>query len=151
MDVYRGVRGMASKEIEIYLELAEEQLKDAEIAIKNDRYALCALMSALSAENASSALVISLGGRPSKKHRNSLVLYRLSEEADKAIKARIKNIIDLLKDLEHHITISRYPIRKGTALLPPQKLYTREDAANLLSSAKEILNRVKALIPSPEK
>jgi HEPN domain-containing protein len=71
---------MVSEEIRVYLKMARAQLEDADLALKNERPALCAFLSALSAENAISALILKLGGKPSKKHRNSLVLYRLSKE-----------------------------------------------------------------------
>ena len=51
--------------------------EDAELALREGRYALCSFLSASSSESATSALLITLGSKPSRKHRNSLVIYRL--------------------------------------------------------------------------
>jgi HEPN domain-containing protein len=46
-----------------------------------------------------------------------------------------------MKNLEPHITKSRYPVRKGPKLLPPSELYTLE----LAKSLKEDSSRVFGL------
>ena len=81
---------------------------------------------------------------PSKKHRNSLIVKMILEESDK-IQPRMKEIIESLKSLEHHITRARYPIRRGVQLLPPSKFYAKKDAEFALSSAKRVLQLVKDL------
>lgn len=136
---------MDSKEANTYFEIAQDQLKDAELAFKEGRYALCAFLSASSAENATSALIVTLGAKPSKKHRNSLVLYRLASSATHELQQALREIIESMKILEPNITKARYPIRIGIELLPPSKFYTRETAENTLNQAQKVLMHIKVL------
>lgn len=134
---------MDSKEADSYLETAEDQLKDAELAFKEGRYALCAFLSASCAENATSALLITLGANPSKKHRNSLVLNRLASSATHELQLELREMIESMKILEPHITKARYPIRSGLELLPPSKFYTKETAEKALTHAQKVVMHVK--------
>ena len=135
---------MDSKEARTYLQIAEDHLEDAELAFKEGRYALCAFLSASSAENATSALLIALGAKPSRKHRNSLVLNRLTPTASQELQPVLSELIESMKTLEPHITKARYPIRKGVELLPPSRLYTRETAETALTQAQKIARHVKS-------
>lgn len=134
---------MASKEANAYFEIAGDQLKDAERSFKAGSYALCAFLSASSAENATSALLIVLGAKPSKKHRNSLVLYRLMPSVSHELQSTLKEVIESMKILEPHITKARYPIRRGVELLPPSKFYKKETAGKTLTEARAVMERVK--------
>ncbi len=134
---------MDSKEANTYLQIALDQLKDAELAFKNERYALCVLLAALSAENATSAWLIVLGAKPSKKHRNSLVLKRLAESINEKLKEGLMEAIRSMEELEPHVTKARYPIRHDLELLPPSKFYTKEKAAESLAKAEYVVELVK--------
>jgi len=134
---------MDSKEAYSYLETAEDQLKDAELAFKEARYALCAFLSASCAENATSALLTKLGAKPSKKYRNSLVLNRLASSATTDLQPALREMIESMKILEPHITKARYPIRTGLELLPPSRFYTKEIAEKTLTQAQKIVRRVR--------
>lgn len=137
---------MDSKELAAYLESALAQLEEARLALRHRRYALAVLLSAMSAENATSALILYLGSRPSKKHRNSLVLHRLYSTAEEPLKSRLIRLIESMKRLEPHITKARYPIRKGTELLPPVKFYSAGVAGELLEESCEVMSCVKTLV-----
>ncbi len=137
---------MASKEADAYLETAEEQLKDAELAFSKDRHALCVFLSASSAENATSALLITFGAKPSKKHRNSLVVNKLLTSFPTNLRPTLREIIESIKTLEPHITRARYPFVKGLKLLPPSKFYTNEIAQKALANARTVIDDVKELI-----
>lgn len=137
---------MVSKETSVYLETAEEQLKDAELTFKKGRHALCAFLSASCAENATAALLIALGAKPSKKHRNSLVLYKLALSALPKLREDLMKIVESMKILEPHVTKARYPIRKGLELFPPSKYYTKEAAEEAISHAQKVVNEVKQLV-----
>lgn len=136
---------MVSKESSVYLETAEEQLKDAELAFKKGRFSLCSFLSASCAENATAALLIALGAKPSKKHRNSLVLYKLALSVPK-LREELMKIVESMKILEPHVTKARYPIRKGLELFPPSKYYTKEVAEEALGHAQKVVNKVKQLV-----
>jgi len=135
---------MDSKEATSYLETAQDQLKDAELAFKEQRYALCAFLSASSAENATSALLITMDAKPSKKHRNSMVLNTIASTATHELQPVLREIIESLKILEPHITKARYPILRGIELLPPNKFYTKETADKALTQAKKVVEQAKA-------
>jgi len=121
-------------------------LKDAELTFKEGRYALCAFLSASCAENATSALLTTLGAKPSKKHRNSLVLNRLVPSVNPELRLGLREMVESMKILEPHITKARYPIRRGLELFPPSKFYTREIAEKALAQAKRVVKEVKPLV-----
>ena len=137
---------MDSKEAEVYLEIAKNRIEEAKLALREERHALCVFLSASSAENATSALLIELGAKPSKKHKNSLVIYRIFPRIINQLQPILRNIIELLKSLEPHITKARYPIRKGLELIPPHQFYTREDAEKALTHAKQTLENCMTAI-----
>lgn len=137
---------MVSKESLVYLETAEEQLKDAELAFKKGRFALCAFLSASCTENATAALLIALGAKPSKKHRNSLVLYKLALIVPPKLREDLMKIVESMKILEPHVTKARYPIRRGLELFPPSKYYTKEVAEEAIAHAQKVVKKVKQLV-----
>lgn len=136
---------MDSKEANTYLEIAEDQLRDAELAFKEGRYPLCVFLSASCAENATSALLIIMGAKPSKKHKNSLVLNKLAPSVAFDLQSRLREIVESMKILEPHRIKARYPIRKGLELLPPSKFYTKEIAEKVLVQARGVVKHVKHL------
>ncbi len=137
---------MDSKERVAYLDTAIAQLEEARLVLEHGRYALASFLSASSAESATSALIVSLGSRPSKKHRNSLVLHRLSSSAGEPLRSRLRPLIESMKKLEPHITKARYPIRKGTELLPPVKFYSADVARELFEEASHVVDSVQKLL-----
>ncbi len=136
---------MDSKEASAHFELAHTQLKNADTVFKLESYALCAFLSASSAENSTSALLINLGAKPSKKHRNSLVLYRLAQNITD-LDEDLMYMVEFMKELEPHITRARYPILRGSELLPLDKVYTREEVEKLLVDAQKVFNMVEKLL-----
>lgn len=134
---------MDLKERAAYFDSAVAQLEEAKLALEHKRYALTSFLSAMSAESATSALIVFLGSRPSKKHRNSLVLHRLLSSAEEPLRSKLLALIESMKKLEPHITKARYPIRKGAELLPPVKFYSATIARGLFKEACEVMNSVK--------
>jgi len=137
---------MVSKESSIYFKTAKEQLKDAELAFKKGRFALCAFLSASCAENATAALLTALGAKPSKKHRNSLVLYKLALSVPPNLREDLMKIVESMKILEPHVTKARYPIRKGLELFPPSKYYTKGAAEEAITHAQKVVEKAKQLV-----
>jgi HEPN domain-containing protein len=129
-----------TEEIKAFIRNAEEQLVDAEVGLHAKRYHLSFLCSALSAENATSALIIALGRRTSKKHVNWMILGKTAETADEKIKERLQEISMKLHEIEPDIPkILRYPFRFKEKWLIPQEYYTQEMAEEALQKAKNIL------------
>ncbi len=139
---------MDSKEAEAYLATAETQLEDAEMAFNGGSHSLCVFLSASCAENASAAMLTTLGAKPSRKHRNSLVIYRLAQDATPEMRAELMELVNEMKSLEPHVTKARYPILSGQDLLPPSEYYTRKMAQELLTRARRVLPKARTIIDS---
>jgi len=128
-----------TEEIKAYVRNAKEQLIDAEISLREKRYHLSFLCSALSAENTTSALIIALGRRTSKRHHNWLILQNLTTEANQKTKKTIQEIAKKLHEIEPHIPkLLRYPFRYKEKWITPPEYYTEEQAKEALEKAKHI-------------
>lgn len=129
-----------TEEIKAFVKNAKEQLIDAEIGLREKRYHLSFLCSALSAENVTSSLIIALGRRTSKRHRNWLILGNFSAEVNQRIKPIIQEISKKLHDIEPHIPkLLRYPLRYNETWITPPEYYTEKMAKEALEKAKDIL------------
>jgi len=127
-------------EIRAFIKNAKEQLIDAQISLREKRYHLSFLCSALSAENATSALIIALGRRTSKKHNNWMVLGSIATDADEKMKATVREISIQLHEIEPHIPkLLRYPFRYRERWLIPPEYYTSEMGEEALGKAEHIL------------
>ncbi len=141
---------MVRKEIDALLKTAHDQLIRAEDGVKDGFYDSCALFSALCAENSTSALILALGSKPSKKHRNWYVLRIIPKP--KNLETTVNNTLELLKNMEQHIIRARYPTQNEEGkILVPSEYYDKNKAENLLKNAKKILNEVETLIKRIEK
>jgi AbiV family abortive infection protein len=129
-----------TEEIKAFIKNAKEQLIDAEVSLSGKRYHLSFLCSALSAENVTSALIIALGRRTSKKHNNWMTLGRASADVNETMKATVREISVELHEIEPHIPkLLRYPFRFRERWLIPPEYYTSEMAEEALQKAKHIL------------
>ena len=129
-----------TEEIKAFVKNSKEQLIDAEISLREKRYHLSFLCSALSAENVTSALIIALGRRTSKKHNNWMILGRIAADVNEKMKANIREISKELHEIETHIPkILRYPFRFRERWLIPAEYYTCEMAEEALRKTKHIL------------
>ena len=127
-----------NEEIKAFIKNAKEQMIDAEISLREKRHHLSFLCSSLSAENATSGLIIALGGRTSKKHNNWMILQRLVSENE--MKPKILKISKMLHEIEPHIPkLLRYPFRYNQKWIIPTEYYTKEMAQQALEKAKQIL------------
>ncbi|RLI41049.1 hypothetical protein DRO59_07885 [Candidatus Bathyarchaeota archaeon] len=141
---------MVRKEIDALLKTAHDQLIRAEDDVKDGFYDSCALFSALCAENSASALILALGSKPSKKHRNWYMLKIIPKP--KSLEVTVNNTLELLKNMEQHIIRTRYPTQNEEGkFLVPSEYYDKNKAENLLKNAKKILNQVETLIKKIEK
>ncbi|MEM2959404.1 MAG: HEPN domain-containing protein [Candidatus Jordarchaeaceae archaeon] len=128
-------------EIKAFIGNAKELIIDAEVSLRSERYHLSFLCSALSAENATSALIIALGRRTSKKHNNWMILGNIAKEVNGKLKKTLQEISKKLHEIEPQIPkILRYPFRIGEEWLIPPEYYTRKMAEEALQKAKDILN-----------
>lgn len=129
-----------TEEIKAFIRNAEEQLIDAEVSLRGERCHLSFLCSALSAENVTSALIIALGRRTSKRHNNWMILGSQVKDVDEKLKATIQEISMKLHEIEPHIPkLLRYPFHYKEKWLIPPEYYTSEMAEEALRNAKQIL------------
>lgn len=133
-----------AEEVNAFIRNAEEQLVDAEVTLRSGRYHLSFLCSALSAENASSALMIVLGRRTSRKHRNWMILGEIHADLSGRLGATVRELSLKLHEIEPHIPkLLRYPFRFKEKWLIPSEYYTKKMAEDALRKAKQILKLTK--------
>lgn len=136
---------MAREEIDALLKTAQDQLIRAEHDFKEEFYDSCALFSVMCAENSTSALILALGSKPSKRHRNWYVLRIIPkpEELEKSI----LDVLEVLKPIEEHIIRARYPLKdEDGRFIVPSEYYDKEKAEKLLEGAKLVLEKIEASI-----
>jgi len=136
---------MAREEIAALLKTAHDQLIRAEDDLRKGFYDSCALFSALCAENSASALILGLGSKPSKKHRNWYVLKIIPKP--KELESDVDEVLEKLKIMEEHIIRAKYPVKdeKGT-FVTPSEYYDRPKAEELLQNTKEVIEKIEAII-----
>ena len=136
----------ATDEITASLSTTDEHLKDAQDALRRGRYYDCVYHSASAAENAGNALILALGGRAPRTHRNAEAIeFAASRLRPGWLKEdKFKRMLDSLRDLESHIVKSRYPIKieKGD-FVPPSEYYTQNMAKSVLEKAIFIVASIK--------
>ncbi|MEA2089465.1 MAG: HEPN domain-containing protein [Thermoproteota archaeon] len=139
----------STSEIKASISTGEEHVRDAEHAFADGRYHDCAYHSAAAAENAGNALILALGGRVPRTHRNAeaieFVTKRLKPEWLKD--GEFRKMMESLGDLEIHVVKSRYPIKiKKGNFVAPKEYYTKETAKNMLEKAIFVLTTVKRFL-----
>jgi len=143
---------MASKnEVEASMLTAEEHLKDARDAFHEGRFHDCAYHSASAAENSGNALIIALGGRVPRTHRNSEAIeFAATRLQPSWLRSEgFRKMLESLRDLEAHVVKSRYPIKvKEGIFIPPKEYYTEDMAKNMLEKAILVVNVTKHLLAS---
>jgi len=136
----------ATNEITASLSTAEQHLKDAQGAFSGGRYHDCAYHSASAAENAGNALILALGGRIPRTHRNAdameFAVTRLKPNWLK--REEFREMLKILRVLETHVVKSRYPIKvKEGTFVPPNKYYTQNMSKDMLEKAILIVSTIK--------
>lgn len=139
----------STNEIEASISTAEEHVTDAEDAFTDGRYHDCAYHSAAAAENAGNALILTLGGRIPRTHRNAeAIQFAAARLKPQWLKdEQFKRMLDSLKHLEIHVVKSRYPIKilEGR-FVPPKEYYTTEKAKNMLQKARLVITTIKRFL-----
>ena len=128
---------------ESLIRTAESDIKLAEELMNTGRYDAAVFYAALAGENAANALIIALGGRPSKRHRMGLALDTYFRARREKVPAEIVEVIEKLKWLEPHVVISRYPVKVGGKWTSPPSRYRKSDAERAIEHAGAILRVAK--------
>jgi len=136
---------MVREEIAALLKTAHDQLLRAEDAFGKGFYDSCALFSALAAENSAAALILALGSKPSKKHRNWYVLQIIPKP--KELEQDVGGVLMKLKTMEEHIIRARYPIKdeEGTFTIPSE-YYNKPKAEELFQNSKNIVAKIETIV-----
>jgi HEPN domain-containing protein len=106
---------------------------------------------ALAGENAGNALVITVGGRPSKRHRVDAALDACFKIRKEKIPAEVEQAIEKLKWLEPHVTISRYPVKIGGKWVAPPDRYRGSDAGKAIAYAEVVVRVAKSTMSPSQK
>jgi HEPN domain-containing protein len=139
----------STNEITVSLVTAEEHLKDAIDSFHRGRYHDCAYHSASAAENAGNALILALGGRVPRKHRNAEAIeFLVSRLKPDWLKINeFQKMLENLRDLEVHIVKSRYPIKiREGVFVPPSDYYTTDITEDMLKKATFIVNMIRRFL-----
>ncbi|MFQ5710575.1 MAG: HEPN domain-containing protein [Candidatus Geothermarchaeales archaeon] len=136
---------MAEEEIDAYMESAQSNLETARVLMEAERHADAVFHSALASEKATAALILQLGAKPSRRHRNSAILYRI---VPRELRDRVefKEILDELMRLEPHVIEARYPVRVEGTLKTPMERYGRKEATKAFKSATKIISTFKGYL-----
>jgi len=136
---------MVREEITALLRTAHDQLLRAEDAFGKGFYDSCALFSALAAENSAAALILALGSKPSKKHRNWYVLQIIPKP--KELAQVVNGVLMKLKTVEEHIVRARYPVKdeEGTFIVPSE-YYNKPKAEELFQNSKNAVARIETIV-----
>lgn len=124
---------------ESLIQTAGSDLKLARELMGRRRYDATVFYAALAGENAANALIVALGGRPSKRHRADAALDAYFRSKGEKMQAEISEVIEKLKWLEPHVTVSRYPIKVGDKWVAPASRYRKADAELAIRYAEAIL------------
>jgi len=115
--------------------------------VSANKYDAAVFYAALAGENAAHALIVALGGRPSKRHRADAALDTYFRTKGEKVPAEINEVIEKLKWLEPHVTVSRYPIKVGGKWVAPASRYRKSDAERAIGHAEVILQMAKQRKP----
>jgi len=138
-------------EVEASMSTAEEHLKDAQDAFREARYHDCAYHSASAAENAGNALVVALGGRVPRTHRNAEAIeFAATRLQPSWLKSEgFRKMLESLGALEVHVVRSRYPLKvKEGTFVPPKEYYKENMAEDMLEKAILVVNETRRLLAS---
>jgi HEPN domain-containing protein len=123
-----------------FVEASRADLDSAENELKNRNFHNSVYHSQQSAEKICKALLI-IHGKFASVHMISPLL----EEVTRKEKLR-DEILIILKDLEKHWLISRYPFRRGKEIWSPVRGYTNFDAEQALKKAKTVFKTLSKLL-----
>ena len=128
---------------ESLVQTAHSSIEIAKGLMKAGMYEAVVFYAALAGENVANALIVALGGRPSRRHRADIALHTYFKTKGEKMPAEIEQAVEKLKWLEPHVTTSRYPIKVGGKWVPPANRYRKGDAEKALKYAKAIVRVVE--------
>ncbi len=124
-------------EYQKWLAQALRDLRTAENSLNSGDYYACAFWSQQAVEKALKALLISRGGKVVKGHDLVELGYIIRYE----LRIDVSRIMDHLRELTMHYTVSRYPPDAANGL--PYEVYTEGKARRVLEMAREVVEWVR--------
>ena len=128
---------------ESLIQTANSDLKLARRLAKAGRHDAAVFYAALAGENAANALLVTLGGRPSKRHRTDAALDAYFRAKREKVPKNVEGVIEKLKWLEPHVTVSRYPVKIGGKWTAPTSRYGKGDSRRAISHAELVIRVTK--------
>lgn len=122
-----------SKDVNIWLEFAEYDLKTAKWNYEGEIYTSSCYACQQSAEKALKTLILKQGKIVPKIHSLDRLLSKLKE-----MDIDIAGIMEVAQELDKYYISARYPGQYGG----PEGLYTENDAKSAIKAAEEILTFV---------
>jgi HEPN domain-containing protein len=136
---------------ESLIRTADASLETAKEMLGIGKFDAAVFYAALAGENAGNALIITVGGRPSKRHRVDAALSACFSVRKEKIPAEIEQAIEKLKWLEPHVTISRYPVKIGGKWVAPPERYRESDAGKAIVYAEAVVRVAKSMMSPSQK
>lgn len=133
---------------EAYIKDAERSLKEAVASLEEEAFHRCVRRAQECAELSLKGMLRLLGIEYPKSHDVSAALDALKTEVK--IPDWLKSRIDSLKTVSVKLSMQRGPAFYGDerAFIPPEQLYSKEEAEEALKMAREALEAAKKLLES---
>ena len=128
-----------------FLSMAGEDLEVAKILLETNHHSGSVFHSQQCIEKAIKSVLI-LFGVFIKTHYVSTLLVRNLDNFDEYWKGRFESLLPIIRELERHWALPRYPEPMGEEVWNPLEKYTKEDAEECLKNAEEVLKVVKEFL-----
>ncbi|EHP88514.1 HEPN domain-containing protein [Methanotorris formicicus] len=128
-----------------FLSMAEEDLEIAKVLLKTEHYAGSVFHSQQCIEKSIKSVLI-LFGVFIKTHYVSNLLVRNLDKFDEYWKERFDSLLPIIRELERHWALPRYPEPMGEEVWNPLDNYTKEDAEECIKNAEEVLKVVNGFL-----
>lgn len=133
-----------------WMKMADEDLKDAEIDLEQERYPSSVFHSQQTAEKACKALLLFLGIEPGKTHFPSYEIksriMRGKIEVNEKQGRTLERIVDLSSVLESQREFPRYGWETKERIVMPEEIYDKKRAELLFGNAEEVLELVEEFV-----
>ncbi len=128
-----------------FLSMAEEDLEIAKILLETKHYAGSVIHSQQCIEKGIKSVLI-LFGIFIKTHYVSNLLVRNLDKFDEYQKERFDSLLPIIRELERHWALPRYPEPMGEEVWNSLDNYTKEDAEECIKNAEYVLKVVKEFL-----
>lgn len=133
------------KLVRAFAEKARTDLKAAETLIDSMDYANAAYLAQQASEKVTKCVLI-INKKFERAHLVSGLLEEIVESLEEEWKSKLQDLVPILKDLERHWVLPRYPEPFGEKVWNPVEEYKLEDARDAIEKAKLVLETLTKFI-----